>query len=116
MEGCPTVTKSCPNEVPLKQRVRNAVYTARRMKRRYEVWFLRRGQGDGSGAWWFHYLVVSLGRGNWHVTPTARNEFSPFIAGWPKTGSRKEFTGEIFGWKDTPFPGSCACIRISVSH
>jgi hypothetical protein len=41
----------------------NAVYSARRMKRRYEVWFLRCGLADGSGAWWFRYLLMNLGRG-----------------------------------------------------
>jgi hypothetical protein len=32
------------------------------MKRRYEAWFLRFGLSDGSGAWWFRYLLTSLGR------------------------------------------------------
>ncbi len=35
------------------------------MKRRYEVWFLRCGLADGTGAWWFRYLVMNLGRGSW---------------------------------------------------
>ena len=43
----------------------NAVYSALTMKRRYEVWFLRCGLADGSGAWWFRYLVMNLGRGRW---------------------------------------------------
>ena len=33
------------------------------MRRRYEVWFLRFGLSDGSGAWWFRYLLMNLGRG-----------------------------------------------------
>jgi len=41
----------------------NAVYTARQMKRRYEVWFLRCGLADGRGAWWLRYLLLNLGRG-----------------------------------------------------
>ena len=40
----------------------NAVYTSPSMKRRYEVWFLRFALADGSGAWWFRYLVMNLGR------------------------------------------------------
>jgi len=40
----------------------NAVYSARQVKRRYEVWFLRCGLADGSGAWWFRYLLMNLGR------------------------------------------------------
>ncbi len=42
----------------------NAVYSSLAMKRRYEVWFLRCGLADGSGAWWFRYLVMNLGRGD----------------------------------------------------
>ena len=40
----------------------NAVYSSPRMKRRYEVWFLRCGLADGSGAWWFRYLLLNPGR------------------------------------------------------
>lgn len=32
------------------------------MKRRYEVWFLRCGLTDGSGAWWFRYLLLNPGK------------------------------------------------------
>lgn len=39
----------------------NAVYLSRQMKRRYEVWFLRCGLADGSGAWWFRYLLTNPG-------------------------------------------------------
>ncbi len=41
----------------------NEVFTALSMRRRYEVWFLRVGLGDGSGAWWFRYLLMNPGRG-----------------------------------------------------
>jgi hypothetical protein len=40
----------------------NAVYSARHMKRRYEVWFLRLGLADGRGAWWFRYLLLNPSR------------------------------------------------------
>ena len=33
------------------------------MRRRYEVWFVRLGLTDGSGAWWFRYLLTNPGRG-----------------------------------------------------
>ena len=33
------------------------------MRRRYEVWFLRMALADGSGAWWFRYLLTNPGRG-----------------------------------------------------
>jgi hypothetical protein len=39
------------------------------MKRRYEVWFLRIGLADGSGAWWFRYLLMNLGRGACNPDP-----------------------------------------------
>jgi hypothetical protein len=41
----------------------NEVFTALSMRRRYEVWFLRLGLGDSSGAWWFRYLLMNPGRG-----------------------------------------------------
>jgi len=41
----------------------NAVYTRRSIRRRYEVWFVRFHLADGSGAWWFRYLLMNPGRG-----------------------------------------------------
>lgn len=32
------------------------------MRRRYEAWFLRLCLADGSGAWWFRYLLMNPGR------------------------------------------------------
>lgn len=40
------------------------------MKRRYEVWFLRCGLADGTGAWWFRYLIMNLSRDGCGSTPT----------------------------------------------
>jgi hypothetical protein len=40
----------------------NEVYSSRSVRRRYEVWFLRLGLDDGSGAWWFRYLLMNPGR------------------------------------------------------
>jgi hypothetical protein len=40
----------------------NESFTKLSMRRRYEVWFLRLGLADGSGAWWFRYLLTSPGR------------------------------------------------------
>ena len=48
----------------------NAVYSSLSMKRRYEVWFLRCGLADGSGAWWFRYLVMNPGAPRVDVAPT----------------------------------------------
>ena len=40
----------------------NEVYSSLSARRRYEVWFLRLGLADGSGAWWFRYLLMNPGR------------------------------------------------------
>src|SRR6266566_5787834 len=41
----------------------NEVFSRLSARRRYEVWFLRVGLADGSGAWWFRYLLMNPGRG-----------------------------------------------------
>lgn len=41
----------------------NQVFSSLSARRRYEVWFLRLGLADGSGAWWFRYLLMNPGRG-----------------------------------------------------
>jgi hypothetical protein len=40
----------------------NEVFSKLSVRRRYEVWFLRVGLADGSGAWWFRYLLTNPGR------------------------------------------------------
>src|SRR5690349_12311000 len=40
----------------------NSIFSTNKMKRRYEVWFLRFALADGSGAWWLRYLLLNLGR------------------------------------------------------
>ncbi|HYB77021.1 MAG TPA: hypothetical protein VEE85_02380 [Candidatus Bathyarchaeia archaeon] len=40
----------------------NEVFSTRTVRRRYEVWFVRLGLADGSGAWWFRYLLMNPGR------------------------------------------------------
>ncbi len=41
----------------------NELYSRTASRRRYEVWFLRLGLADHSGAWWFRYLLMNPGRG-----------------------------------------------------
>jgi hypothetical protein len=41
----------------------NEVFSAPTAARRYEVWFVRAGLADNSGAWWFRYLLMNPGRG-----------------------------------------------------
>lgn len=74
----------------LNQKKLNAVYSSRGMKRRYEVWFLRCGLADGSGAWWLRYLVMNLGRGNWGAESTAKP--AQVWATWfPREGEPRSF-------------------------
>lgn len=40
----------------------NQAFSSLSAPRRYEAWFLRLGLADGSGAWWFRYLLVNPGR------------------------------------------------------
>ncbi len=40
----------------------NEVYSSVSARRRYEVWFVRLGLADGTGAWWFRYLLFNPGR------------------------------------------------------
>jgi hypothetical protein len=51
----------------------NEVFSTLSVRRRYEVWFVRMGLADGSGAWWFRYLLMNPGRGgcdrNLQATP-----------------------------------------------
>ncbi len=46
----------------MSERSLNSVYSKPSMRRRYEVWFLRFLLADGSGAWWFRYLLMNRGR------------------------------------------------------
>lgn len=39
----------------------NEVFSSLTARRRYEVWFVRLGSMDGSGAWWFRYLLMNPG-------------------------------------------------------
>ena len=40
----------------------NEAFSSLVTRRRYEVWFLRLGLADGSGAWWFRYLLMNPGK------------------------------------------------------
>jgi hypothetical protein len=41
----------------------NNAFSRLSMRRRYEVWFLRMALADGTGAWWFRYLLTNPGCG-----------------------------------------------------
>jgi hypothetical protein len=76
----------------------NEVFSALSVRRRYEVWFLRLGLADGSGAWWFRYLLMNPRRGGcegnprgspvqvWATWFPANGKPQSFIQGSPLTG------------------------------
>ncbi len=76
----------------------NEVFSRLSVKRRYEVWFLRMGLADGSGAWWFRYLLMNPGRGGcagdspgmpvqvWATWFPAGGAPQSFIQGFPLEG------------------------------
>jgi len=47
----------------------NKRYTSLSASRRYEVWFVRLGLADLSGAWWFRYLLLNPGRNGCRGNP-----------------------------------------------
>jgi hypothetical protein len=75
----------------------NEAFSALSVRRRYEVWFLRMGLADGSGAWWLRYLLMNPGRdgcaGNprgapvqvWATWFPAEGKPQSFIQGFPLT-------------------------------
>jgi hypothetical protein len=67
----------------------NAVYSAPNMQRRYEVWFVRCGLADGSGAWWFRYLVVN----NIKISPEiiTRRHFHVWATWFPRDAAPQTF-------------------------
>lgn len=59
------------------------------MRRRYEVWFVRCGLADGSGAWWFRYLLVN----NIKISPetSARRHFQVWAMRFPRARAPQSF-------------------------
>ena len=98
----------------------NEVFSRLSVRRRYEVWFLRLGLADGSGAWWFRYLLMNPGRGGcpghlagapvqvWATWFPALGKPQSFIQGFPLQGldiSRKGQTPFHFGIGDNAIDG-----------
>jgi len=50
-------------------KILNEVYSSLSSRRRYEVWFVRLGLADGSGAWWFRHLLLNAGSGGCPTVP-----------------------------------------------
>lgn len=72
----------------------NQAFTRLCMRRRYESWFLRIGLSDGSGAWWFRYLITNPGRSG---CPTLERAASVQVwATWfPRDGHPDTFIQEF---------------------
>jgi hypothetical protein len=68
----------------------NAVCTQRTASRRYEVWFLRVGLADGSGAWWFRYLLLNLGKPGCPNSPRG-NPVQIWATWFPRDGMPQTF-------------------------
>jgi hypothetical protein len=67
----------------------NEVYSSLRSRRRYEVWFLRLGLADGSGAWWFRYLLLNPGRSG--CTNLAASPVQVWATWFPRDGKPQSF-------------------------
>jgi len=70
----------------------NAPYSKLKMRRRYEVWFLRFLLADGAGAWWLRYLLMNLGRGEGGCAGNPRGAPGQLWATWfPRDGRPESF-------------------------
>lgn len=68
----------------------NEVFSKLSVRRRYEVWFLRMGLADGSGAWWFRYLLMNPGRYGCEAMPRAK-PVQAWAAWFPTGGKPQSF-------------------------
>jgi hypothetical protein len=63
----------------------NEPFSKLSMRRRYEVWFQRLGLADGSGAWWFRYLLTNPGRSGCG-TDSLRQSVQVWATWFPREG------------------------------
>jgi hypothetical protein len=68
----------------------NEIYSKLSARRRYEVWFIRMGLADGSGAWWFRYLLMNPGRGGCADNPRGL-PFQVWATWFPDGGRPQSF-------------------------
>ncbi len=81
----------------------NEVFTSLTARRRYEVWFLRLGLADGSGAWWVRYLLVNPGRSGCGVDSRARPV--QVWATWFPAGGKAQTVIQGFGMESLQLSG-----------
>lgn len=72
----------------------NEVFSSLSARRRYEVWFLRLGLADGSGAWWFRYLLMNPGRGGCAGNPRGM-PVQVWATWFPQNGQPTSFIQEF---------------------
>jgi hypothetical protein len=72
----------------------NQAFTRLDMRRRYEAWFLRFGLADGSGAWWFRYLLMNPGRNGCPGVAGAA-PVQVWATWFPRDGSPESFIQEF---------------------
>ena len=72
----------------------NRAFTRISMRRRYEAWFLRLGLADGSGAWWFRYLLTNPGRRECAGMPGAA-PVQVWATWFPRDGHPESFIQEF---------------------
>jgi len=63
------------------------------MRRRYEVWFVRCGLADGSGAWWFRYLLVQQPKPTGAIPH--RRYFQVWATWFPKGAAPQSFIVDV---------------------
>ena len=87
----------------------NEVFSALSVRRRYEVWFVRLGLSDGSGAWWFRYLLMNPGRGGCPGDPRGM-PLQVWATWFPRDGKPQSFIQgfsakdlELSARRQTPF-------------
>ncbi|HET7439260.1 MAG TPA: hypothetical protein VFJ56_07150 [Nitrospira sp.] len=68
----------------------NEAFSKLSVRRRYEVWFLRLGLTDNSGAWWLRYLLMNPGRAGCGVNPQAQ-PVQVWATWFPASGAPQSF-------------------------
>ena len=81
----------------------NEAFCTPSMRRRYEVWFLRLGLADGSGAWWFRYLLMNPGRGGCPGNPQGMPV--QVWASWFPHGEKPQSFIQGFAWEGLQLSG-----------
>jgi hypothetical protein len=87
----------------------NEVFSSLSTRRRYEVWFVRMGLADGTGAWWLRYLLMNPGRNGCAGNPRGM-PVQVWATWFPRDGKPQNFIQgfpvavlELSAKRQTPF-------------